>query len=52
MVISAVMVVNMFHGITTSAWTAWVWFAVSIGIILIWVYTVSSPSLNLLNAQY
>jgi len=39
MVIAAVMVVNAFHGICTSAWTAWVWFAVSIGVILIWIYT-------------
>lgn len=40
MVIAAVMVVNAFHGISTSAWTGWVWFAVSIGVILIWIYTV------------
>ncbi|KAF8315252.1 phospholipid-translocating ATPase, partial [Clavulina sp. PMI_390] len=39
MVISAVMVVNAFHGISTSAWTGWIWFAVSIGVILIWAYT-------------
>lgn len=40
MVIAAVIVVNAFHGISTSAWTGWVWFAVTIGVILIWVYTV------------
>jgi len=39
MVISAVMVVNAFHGLCTSAWTAWVWFAVTIGVILVWIYT-------------
>jgi len=39
MVISAVMVVNAFHGLCTSAWTGWVWFAVTIGVILVWIYT-------------
>ncbi|KAF8316939.1 uncharacterized protein EI90DRAFT_3158823 [Cantharellus anzutake] len=39
MVISAVMVVNAFHVLCTSAWTAWVIFAVTIGVVLILVYT-------------
>lgn len=47
MVIAAVMVVNAFHGICTSAWTAWVWFAVSIGVILIWIYTVPALPLSM-----
>ena len=40
MAISAVMVLNAFHGISTGAWTWWVWFSVLIGVVLIWVYTV------------
>jgi phospholipid-translocating ATPase len=44
MVIAAVVVVNAFHGISTSAWTSWVWFAITIGVILIWLYTVSYMS--------
>jgi len=39
MVIASVMVVNAFHGISTSAWTGWVIFAISIGVVLVWVYT-------------
>ena len=39
MIIAAVMVVNLFNGLNTYAWTGWVWFAVSIGVILIWIYT-------------
>ena len=41
MVIAAVMVANMFNGLNTSAWTGWVFFSVSIGIVLVWAYTVS-----------
>ena len=40
MVIGAVMCVNAFNGLNTHAWTGWVWFAVSIGIVLVWLYTV------------
>jgi phospholipid-translocating ATPase len=40
MVISAAMAANLFNGLCTRVWTAWVFFAVSIGIILIWGYTV------------
>ncbi|KAG9001427.1 hypothetical protein FRB94_004792 [Tulasnella sp. JGI-2019a] len=39
MVIAAVLVVNLFNGLNTYAWTGWVWFAVYIGIILVWAYT-------------
>jgi phospholipid-translocating ATPase len=39
MVIGAVMVCNEFHGITTSAWTAWVFAAVCIGPFLVWAFT-------------
>jgi len=34
------MVVNAFNGLNTSAWTGWVFFAVLIGPILIWLFTV------------
>ncbi|EEB95706.1 hypothetical protein MPER_05282, partial [Moniliophthora perniciosa FA553] len=39
MVFAAVMVANLFNGLNTAVWTGWVFFAVFIGIILIWVYT-------------
>ncbi|KAF8507334.1 phospholipid-translocating ATPase [Hysterangium stoloniferum] len=39
MAISAVTIANTFNGLNTHAWTGWVWFAVSIGTILIWAYT-------------
>lgn len=40
MVISAVMTANLFNGLNTNVWTAWVFFATTIGIVLVWVYTV------------
>lgn len=40
MVFSAVFTANLFNGLNTTAWTAWVFFAVFIGGILLWVYTV------------
>ncbi|KDR73672.1 hypothetical protein GALMADRAFT_251453 [Galerina marginata CBS 339.88] len=39
MVFAAVFAANFFNGLNTSAWTAWVFFAVFIGDILLWVYT-------------
>ncbi|KAJ7706920.1 hypothetical protein B0H17DRAFT_1034845 [Mycena rosella] len=39
MAISAVLSVNLFNGLNTSVWTGWVFFAVFLGIVLIWVYT-------------
>uniref|UniRef100_A0A0W0FFE3 Phospholipid-transporting ATPase n=1 Tax=Moniliophthora roreri TaxID=221103 RepID=A0A0W0FFE3_MONRR len=39
MVFAAVTVANLFNGLNTAVWTGWVFFAVFIGIILIWVYT-------------
>jgi len=41
MAISAVMVANMFAGLSTTAWSGWIFFAVFIGIIIIWVFTVN-----------
>ncbi|KAK0439550.1 phospholipid-translocating ATPase [Armillaria borealis] len=40
MVFSAVIVANLFNGLNTNVWTGWVFFAVFIGIILLWLYTV------------
>ncbi|KIM48588.1 hypothetical protein M413DRAFT_437796 [Hebeloma cylindrosporum] len=40
MAISAVLVVNLFTGFTAAAWTWWIFFAVVIGIIVQWVFTV------------
>lgn len=46
MVLATVMIVNMFNGLNTAAWTGWVFFAVSLGIVLVWAFTVglSLPS--------
>lgn len=41
MAMSAVMVVTLFNGLNTAAWTGWVFFALGIEIVLIWAYTVS-----------
>lgn len=40
MAVATVTIANAFNGLNTWAWTGWVWFAVSIGIILVWAYTV------------
>ncbi|THH16144.1 hypothetical protein EW146_g4435 [Bondarzewia mesenterica] len=39
MAISAVMAANLYNGLNTNVWTGWVFFAVLIGIVLIWAYT-------------
>jgi phospholipid-translocating ATPase len=41
MVFAAVFAANFFNGLNTSAWTGWVFFAVFIGDVLLWVYTVN-----------
>lgn len=41
MAFGAAFAANFFNGLNTSAWTVWVFFAVFIGDVLIWVYTVS-----------
>ena len=44
----SVMVSNIFTGFSATVWTAWLFFAVFIGIIIVWVYTVRPlPSLPL-----
>lgn len=40
MVVATITIANAYNGLNTHAWTGWVWFAVSIGIILVWGYTV------------
>ncbi|KAH9928461.1 phospholipid-translocating P-type ATPase [Epithele typhae] len=39
MVIGAVMTACLFNGLNTHVWTAWIFFAVSFGIVLVWAYT-------------
>jgi phospholipid-translocating ATPase len=46
MVFAAVFAANFFNGLNTSAWTGWVFFAVFIGDVLVWVYTVCDFVLN------
>lgn len=41
MVIAAVFTANLCNGLNTNVWTAWVFFAVFLGIVLVWIYTVS-----------
>jgi hypothetical protein len=40
MAISAVLVANIFTGMNGTAWTAWLFFAVFVGIVIEWVFTV------------
>ncbi|KAL1664577.1 hypothetical protein GGF50DRAFT_101685 [Schizophyllum commune] len=39
MAVAAVMVANLYNGLNTKVWTGWVFFAVLIGIVLVWGYT-------------
>ncbi|RDB22204.1 putative phospholipid-transporting ATPase C24B11.12c [Hypsizygus marmoreus] len=39
MVFAAVIAANLFNGLNTSAWTGWVFFAIFIGIVLLFIYT-------------
>ncbi|KAF7337884.1 Phospholipid-transporting ATPase [Mycena venus] len=39
MVISAVLAANLYNGLNVNVWTGWVFFAVFLGIVLVWVYT-------------
>jgi phospholipid-translocating ATPase len=45
MAMGAVMIVTLFVGLNIATWTGWVFFALGIEILLIWVYTVSAPLL-------
>ncbi|KAI0647599.1 phospholipid-translocating P-type ATPase [Trametes meyenii] len=39
MAIAAVMAANLFNGLNTHVWTGWIFFAVALGIVLVWAYT-------------
>ncbi|KAI0748707.1 phospholipid-translocating P-type ATPase [Daedaleopsis nitida] len=39
MVIAAVLAADFFNGLNTHVWTGWVFFAVALGIVLVWGYT-------------
>jgi phospholipid-translocating ATPase len=39
MVFATVIAVSLFNGLNTNVWTAWVFFAVFIGIIILWLFT-------------
>lgn len=41
MAIAAVMAADLFNGLNTHVWTGWIFFAVFLGIVLVWAYTVS-----------
>ena len=44
MVFAAVFTANFYNGLNTNTWTAWVFFAVFLGDVLVWLYTVSLTS--------
>ncbi|KAL4077222.1 hypothetical protein V8B97DRAFT_1866494 [Scleroderma yunnanense] len=46
MVFAAVAVVCLYNGLNTNVWTAWVFFAVFIGIVLLWLFTVVYNSIS------
>ncbi|RPD56361.1 phospholipid-translocating P-type ATPase [Lentinus tigrinus ALCF2SS1-7] len=39
MAIGAVMTADLFNGLNTHVWTGWIFFAVALGIVLVWAYT-------------
>ncbi|KAG8996124.1 hypothetical protein FRB94_008549 [Tulasnella sp. JGI-2019a] len=46
MVISAVIVLNLFHGLSTYAWTWWIWFSILLGIVFVWIFTLGYSALG------
>ncbi|KAI0766330.1 phospholipid-translocating P-type ATPase [Trametes elegans] len=46
MVISAVTAANLFNGLNTYVWTGWIFFAVFLGIVLVWGYTAVYSALS------
>ncbi|KXN91396.1 Putative phospholipid-transporting ATPase C24B11.12c [Leucoagaricus sp. SymC.cos] len=46
MAISAVMVANMYTGFSATAWSGWIFFAVFIGIVIVWVFTAIYSSIS------
>jgi hypothetical protein len=51
MAIAAVMVTDLFVGLETYVWTAWVYSAVFAGIVIVLLYTVSGTWCNVLVVQ-
>jgi hypothetical protein len=45
--ISAAMVADIFTGFEASAWTAWLYFAVLVGLVILWAFTVRWPMMHL-----
>jgi phospholipid-translocating ATPase len=46
MAIGAALVANLFTGFNSTAWTAWLFFAVSIGLIVQWLFTIVYSALS------
>jgi len=46
MALSGTLVANLYTGFNSTAWTAWLFFAVSIGLIVEWLYTVIYSSIS------
>ncbi|KAJ2916976.1 hypothetical protein MD484_g3448, partial [Candolleomyces efflorescens] len=46
MVFAAVFTANFYNGLNTNTWTAWVFFAVFLGDVLVWLYTVVYNSIS------
>jgi phospholipid-translocating ATPase len=42
MVLAAVFAADLFVGLNTHVWTWWVFFAIALGIVLVWIWTVSN----------
>lgn len=42
MVLAAVFVANLFNGLSIQVWTWWVFFAIAIGPVLVWIWSVST----------
>jgi phospholipid-translocating ATPase len=51
MVLAAVMVADLHVGLNTKVWTWWVFFAVALGICLVWIWTVSSHALSMFHCS-
>jgi phospholipid-translocating ATPase len=46
MVMAAILAANLFNGLNTNVWTGWVFFALALGIVISWAYTVSVIRIN------
>jgi hypothetical protein len=40
MAIATVLTTNLYNGLNTHVWTGWVFFAIFLGVVLVWIYTV------------